>query len=138
MKRPVRSYHGDVSNHSDHIEEALVDAWRDVLREEPTMRKLALADLQWLSMSDLEQLTGFSVQTLEKWLKKGWIRMFRPGDSREWRTTLRMWREDQAILIEAGMLDGRGNKPTISERKKRISELQRKKLHVLGSEKAAA
>lgn len=138
MKRPVRSYHGDVSNHSDHIEEALVDAWRDVLREEPTMRKLALADLQWLSMSDLEQLTGFSVQTLEKWLKKGWIRMFRPGDSREWRTTLRMWREDQAILIEAGMLDGRGNKPTVSDRKKRIAELHKQKHHVLRSEKAAA
>lgn len=109
-----------------------------MLSDESTMRKLALADLQWLSVQDLSDLTGFSVQTIEKWRDRGWVCMFQPGDSREWRTTLRMWREDQRILIEAGMLDGRGNKRTISQRKRRISELQKEKLHVLPSVKSAA
>jgi hypothetical protein len=89
-------------------------------------------------VQDLSDLTGFSAQTIEKFRDRGWMRMFQPGDSREWRTTLRMWREDQRILIEAGMLHGRGNKRTIKEREKRISELHKQKYHVLPSSKAAA
>ena len=120
-----------MTSSSDDIEEALINAWRDVLRESETMKRLALSDLHWLTISDLQELTGFSAATIEKWRDRGWIRMFKPGDSREWRTSLRMWREDQKILIEAGMLDARGNKPTVKEREKRISELQRKALSAL-------
>lgn len=117
----------------------MVSAWRTLLKDQDVMRKMALAELRWLSFADLEQLTGFEVQTLEKWLKKGWIRMFKAGDSREWRTTLQMWREDERILIEAGFLDERGGKPTAKERERRISELQKQRLSVLPrSQKTAA
>lgn len=113
------------------IQEAMISAWRTLAKDHEVMRRMAIAELQWLSLSDLEKLTGYEVKTIEKWRDRGWIRMFKPGDSREWRTTLQMWREDQSILIEAGLLDGRGNKPTIAERDRRISELRRKQLRAL-------
>ena len=60
--------------------------------------------------------------------KDGWVRMFKPGDSREWRTTIRVWKEDESVLIEAGLLFPNGHKPTISELKKRISQLRRNRV----------
>lgn len=122
-----------------HLEDALISAFRSVIKDAGALRKLALAELQWLNLRDLEQLTGFEAQTLEKWRDNGWITMFKPGDSREWRTSLVLWRQDEAILIEAGLLDERGRKPSADQRKKRISELKRQKLRVLSrSTKAAA
>lgn len=90
--------------------------------------RIAMSEIKWITIDELCEITGFTKRTVEKWRDKGWIRMFKPGDSREWRTTLRMWEEDERILIEAGLLDTEGKKRTLSERKRRISTLKRNRL----------
>ena len=110
------------------LEDAASAVVRALVDDGLALRKVALQELRWLTVNDLSTLTGFSARTIEKWRKMGWVRMFLPADSTEYRTTVHMWHEDEVALIEAGILSKQGQKPTIGERKKRLSQSRRSRV----------
>ena len=112
------------------IEQVVIAVVRRLVDDQAALRRIALAELQWLTEKDLREITGYAKRTIDKWRQAGWIRLFKPGDSNEWRTTIKMWKEDERILIEAGLLDLSGLKPTISDRKRQIATLRRRRLGI--------
>lgn len=109
---------------TEEVAIAVIQAIKD---EYDVLKRVGMSSLNWLSVNDLSDLTGFERKTIERWRDRGWIRMFKPADSAEWRTAVKMWKEDQDILIEAGLLNSDGEKPSIKRRKIRAHAAQKRK-----------
>lgn len=90
------------ASHNDPVEIAL-RALAYLMQDEKALRNHAIESLAWLTLKDVQRITGFGKTKVLTLVQEGTIPMFRAPGSDEWRITRKAWEKCEARLVAAGM-----------------------------------